>query len=140
MRVAVTSHVGARFRERDRDCLAQPSRSARHQSDSVVELERIKDAHERDCAFEVEPVITRPLMTPITTPIAAPSAMSRNRLDPDTRESSPKHQPANDPKILPMNPKPTIVPIENGLTPAPSRSSTGSSLGTNKWMISSAIR
>jgi hypothetical protein len=51
---------------------------------------------------------------PVMTPIIAPSAMYFSKPEPETRESNPVHQPANDPKMLPMKPKPTIVPREKG--------------------------
>src|SRR6266849_2705763 len=127
----MAGYVRAGFRERDCNCLAESGRGARHQSDLAIESERIEDTHPAR-AFELELVIIIPLMIPVTTPIAAPSAMYRSKPEPDTRDSNPKHQPPNEPKILPMKPKPTSVPKENGRAVILSRSATGSILGTSR--------
>src|SRR5712692_4121228 len=137
MRVAMTGHVCAGLRERDGNRLAQSGGSASHERNPAIESELVEDhvaasGRHQLAAFGFKLVITVPLAMPTTTPTSAPSAMYFSKLDPDTRESNPVHQPANDPKMLPMKPKPTMVPTENGLAATPSISSTGSMRGTNR--------
>src|SRR5258705_2845222 len=83
------------------------------------------------CAFDPALIITTPLITPITAPTTNPVAMYSNRCVPDTLESKPTHQPPKDPKMLPMNPKPTIDPTEKGFGITSSTSSSDSTLGTS---------